>query len=422
MNQVDRVESGGEGRSGLSRTFSALQNKNFRYLWIGSAFISAGNQVQQIAMGWLVLQLTDSPFWVGVVLGVRALPILLVGPLAGVAIDRLDRKKLFLAAQAALVILAFLFAVDVRMDRVTELHALAFSFLLGLDSALSQPVRQALIVNTVPEKDLTNAIALNNSANGVTQSIAPLISGTMIAVIGVSGNFFIQSAAYLAVFLIILPMRTPYRRGTAERTTVVKNLVEGVRHVRSDTVLLLLIILVFVPSLFVHSAQNLLSVFAVDVFHGGALELGALGAAMGIGSLMATFAIATLGDYQARGRINTGSIILVTVALAFFGLSTHLGSLGLSLVVLGIMGFFNTGFRLVNNALVQSRTPDALRGRVTSIYVMDHGFQPLGSLVLGALAEEGVLGAKNAVTVAGVVAIGVTVFMGLRFRQLWRLK
>jgi MFS family permease len=422
VNKEDRLVSGGAGRPGRSRTFSALNNINYRYLWVASAFISAGNQVQQIAMGWLVLELTDSPFWVGTVLGIRALPIILVGPLAGVAIDRLDRKRLFLAAQLGLVAMAFAFAVDVQMGTVTVTHAFIFSFFLGLDSALSQPVRQALIANTVPAQDLTNAIALNNSANGVTQSIAPMISGGLIRVLGVSGNFFIQGAAYLAVFLIILPMKTPYRQGTAQGTSVAKNLVEGVRHVRSDTVLLLLIILVFIPSLFVHSTQNLLSVFAVDVFHGDELELGAMGAAMGIGSLIATFTIARLGDYRARGRINTGSIILVTVTLTFFGLSTHLGSLGLSLVVLGIMGFFNTGFRLVNNALVQSRTPDALRGRVTSIYVMDHGFQPVGSLVLGALAEEGVLGVKNAVALAGVVAMGVTVFMGLRFRQLWSLK
>ena len=423
MNPEGRLKSGGEERRGLARTFSALNNINYRYLFVGSAFISAGNQVQQIAMGWLVVeQLQESPFWVGTVLGIRALPILLVGPLAGVAIDRLDRKKLFLAAQAALVVLAFLFAVDVQLDRVTVWHALAFSFLLGLDSSLSQPVRQALIVNTVPREDLTNAIALNNSANGVTQSIAPLISGTMIALLGVHGNFYIQGAAYLAVFFIILPMRTPFREGAAERTSVAKNLAEGIRHIRSDTVLLLLIILVFIPSLFVHSTQNLLSVFTVEVFDGGPLTLGALGAAMGVGSLLATFAIATLGDYQARGRLNTGSIILVTVALTFFGLSFRLGNLYLSLVVMGIMGFFNTGFRLVNNALVQSRIPDALRGRITSIYVVDHGFQPVGSLVLGLLAEGRVLGPQNAVALAGVVAVAVTVFMGLRFRQLWSLK
>ena len=112
------------------------------------------------------------------------------------------------------------------------------------------------------------------------------------------------------------------------------------------------------------------------------------------------------------------SILLVTVALTLFGLSSHLG---LSLVLIAILGFFNTGFHLVNNALVQSRTPDALRGRITSIYVLDHGFQPVGSLLLGFLAGEGVLGIQRAVVLAGIVAFAVTVYIGLRFRQLWRL-
>jgi MFS family permease len=418
MNPADRLQNRGERRPGRLQTFSALRNKDYRYLWISSAFISAGNQVQQIAMGWLVLQLTQSPFWVGTVLGIRALPILLLGPLAGVAIDRLDRKKLFLAAQLVLVITAFLFALDVQLGRVTVLHALIFSFLLGLDASLSNPVRQALIVNTVPREDLTNAIALNNSASGVVQSVAPLISGLLIAVLGVSGNFFVQSAAYLAVFCIILPMRTPYREGTAERTSVGRNFIEGIRHIRSDLTLLLLIVLVFIPSLFIHSTQNLLAVFAVDVLQGGPLTLGLLGACMGVGSLAATLLIASLGNFQARGILNMGSIILVTVALTFFGLSSHLG---LSLVLIGIMGFFNTGFRLANNALVQSRIPDALRGRITSIYVMDHGFQPVGSLLLGFLALDGVMGAQKAVVLAGIVAFAVTVFIALRFRQLWRL-
>ena len=113
-----------------------------------------------------------------------------------------------------------------------------------------------------------------------------------------------------------------------------------------------------------------------------------------------------------------GCIILVTVALTFFGLSSHLA---LSLVAIGIMGFFNTGFRIANNALVQSRVLDALRGRVTSIYVLDHGFQPVGSLLLELLAEEGVMGVQKAVMLAGIVAFAVTVFIALRFRQLWRL-
>ena len=376
-------------------------------------------------MGWLVFQLTGSPFWVGTVLGIRALPILVVGPLAGVAVDRLDRKKLFLAAQLSLVVLALLFALDVRFGQVNVYHALVFSFLLGLDSSLNQTVRQSLVVNTVAPQDLTNAIALNNLAGGVVQSIAPLISGVLIAVLGVSGNFFIQSATYLIVFLIILPMRTPYREAPAapfpRRATpasVGTSFMEGIRHIQSDLPLLLLIILVIIPSIFVHSTQNLLSVFAVDVLHGGPRVLGLLGACTGIGSLMATFTLASLGNPQIRGMLNMVSILLVTVALTLFGLSSHLG---LSLVLIAILGFFNTGFHLVNNALVQSRTPDALRGRITSIYVLDHGFQPVGSLLLGFLAGEGVLGIQRAVVLAGIVAFAVTVYIGLRFRQLWRL-
>ncbi len=164
--------------------------------------------------------------------------------------------------------------------------------------------------------------------------------------------------------------------------------------------------------------QNQLSVFARDVLSGNALTLGYLGAAMGVGSLVATFAVASLGNFRSRGMLNMGSIILVTVTLFFFGLSSRLA---LSLVIIGVLGFFNTSFRLANNALVQSRVPDVLRGRVTSIYAMDHGFQPVGSLLLGLLASSEVLGPQRAVALAGLVAIAVTVFIGLRFKRLWRL-
>lgn len=412
---LEAIEERGSGRF---RTFSALRNKDFRYLWVSSAFISAGNQVQQIAMGVLVYGLTESPFWVGTVLGIRALPILLVGPLAGVAVDRLDRKKLFLAAQLGLVVIAFLFGLDVQLGAVTVVHALVFSFLLGLDSSLNQPVRQAMIINTVRREDVTNAIALNNSASAVMQSIGPLLSGTLILALGVAGNFFVQSAAYLAVFLIILPMRTPYREGTAERTSIRRNFIEGIRFIRGDTSLLLLIVLVFIPSLFIHSTQNLLSVFAFDILKGDVRTLMFLAVSMGVGSLAATVAVASLGNYQFRGRLNMSSIILVTIFLILFGLSSRLV---LSLVLIGILGFFNTSFRLANNALFHSRIPDAIRGRVTSIYVMDHGFQPVGSLLLGFLAGSEVLGLQKAIALAGIVALAVTIFIALRYRQLWRL-
>jgi MFS family permease len=419
------IETGREQRPSRLHTFSSLRNVNFRYLWVSSAFISAGNQVQQIAMGLLVWDATNSAFWVGTVLGIRALPILLVGPLAGVAVDRLDRKKLFLAAQLGLVATAFFFGLDVYLHKgqMPIWHPLVFTFLLGLDASLSNPVRQSMIVNTVPAEDVTNAIALNNSSNSIVQSIAPLISVGLIAIPwglgGVAGNFFVQSAAYVAVFLIILPLKTPYREATAERTTIKRNFAEGIGHIRGDKTLLLLIILVFIPSLFIHSTQNLLSVFAFDVLGGGMWTLGLLGACMGVGSLIATFCVASLGNFQWRGKLNMSCIILVTVVLVLFGMSSHLV---LSLLIIGVLGFFNTGFRLANNALIQSRVPDVLRGRVLSIYNMDHGFQPIGSLFLGLMAGSALLGPQGAIMLAGLTAVAVSVFIGVRYRQLWSLK
>ena len=402
------------------QTFSSLRYANYRYLWIGASFSSMAGWIQQITLALLVVELTESPFWVATVLGIRSLPILLIGPLAGVAVDRLDRKKLFMATQLFLFGIAFLFAIGVWQDKVNEFHALLFSFLLGLDMAINRPVRLSLIANVVPKDELTNALALENSAGNIIRVAAPAIGVALITPFGFAGNFFIQAAAYLAVCLVIIPMKTPYRERVAEGTSVVNTFMEGLRYLRSDTILLLLIVLIIVPSVVVHSTQFMLVIFAKDVV-GGDKEVGLviLLTAMAIGSLVATFGVASLGNFQIKGLVNMASIILVTILLILFGLSSHLV---LSAVLIGLLGLVNMVYRIANNALVQARTPDVLRGRITSIYVIDHGVQPIGIPLLGLLAEPRVLGPGNAVAVAALVALAVTAFIGLRWRELWRLR
>ena len=408
-------------RQGTPRlhTFSALRNRDYRYLWTANSFSSIANWVQQITLALLVVELTDSsPFWVSTVLAIRALPVLLVGPLAGVAVDRLDRKKLLMLTQLFLLGIAFLFAIGVWQGEVNEFHALLFSFLLGLDMSINQPVRQSLIANVVPRDDLTNALAVDNAAGNIIRVIAPAVGIALLTPFGFAGNFFIQAAAYLAAFLIIIPMRTPYRESVAKGTSVTSNFMEGLRYIRTDTTLLLLIVLIIIPSVIVHSTQFQLVIFAREILSGNEkVVLGLLYISMGTGALVATFAIASLGNFQVKGRVNMASILLVTILLIFFGLSSHLV---VSLVLIGFMGFFNTSFGVVNRALVQTRIPDVLRGRITSIYVIDHGVQPVGIPLLGLLALW--LGAGNAVAVAGLVAFSVTAFIGLRWRELWQLR
>ena len=413
-------------KQGVSRlqTFSALRHRNYRYHWIAFSFSGMASWVQQVTLALLVWEMTESSFWVGTALGIRAFPILLIGPLAGVAVDRLDRKRLLMATQLFLAGIAFLFAIGLSLDVVNEgtikLYALLFSFLLGADLAVNQPVRQSLVANVVPREDLPNAIALENSVGTIIRSTAPILGIALITPFGFAGNFFIQAVAYLAVFLLVIPMRTPYREGVAEGGSVASNLMEGFRYIRTDVIILLLIVLIIIPSVFVHSTQNLLVVFAKEILSNDKdFVLGLLYLSMGIGSLAAILGIASLGNFQRKGMINTGSILLVTIMLIFFGLSSNLT---LSLVLIGFMGLFNMSFHIANSALVQTRIPDVLRGRITSIYLIDHGTIPLGSILLGLLAEDGVLGPRYAVAVAGLLAFAVTVFIVLRWRELWRLQ
>ena len=401
------------------QTFSALSNRDYRYLWISNTFSSTANWVQQITLALLVVDQTDgSPFWVVTVLGIRALPILLIGPLAGVAVDRLNRKALLMSTQLFLVVLATFFALGVRQGEINEYHALLFSFLLGLDMAINQPVRQSLIANVVPREGLTNAIALDNSARTLIRVIAPAIGIALITPFGLQGNFFVQAAAYLVAFMIVIPMRTPYREGVADGASVAGSFVEGLRYIKADTTLLLLIVLIIVPSVLIHATEYLLVIFADDILPGnGKLALVALYTSIGVGSLIGAVAVASLGNFQSKGPVSMASLLVVTVLLVLFGLTPYLA---LSVVLIGFIGLFNMVFRIANNALVQTRIPDALRGRITSIYVLDHGVIPLGSPVLGLLAVA--LGAGHAVAVAGVFAFGVTAFMGLRWHELWRLR
>ena len=400
-------------------TFSALGIRDYKYLWIANSFSGMAGWIQQVTLALLVADLTDSsPFWVVTVLGIRALPILLLSPLAGVAVDRLDRKWLLMVTQFFLFCIAFLFAFGEYVGHINKFYALLFSFLLGLDMSINQPVRQSLIANVVSKDELTNAIALQNSASTMIRVIAPALGIALITPFGFAGNFSIQAAAYLAAFLVVIPMKTPYREAIAEGTSVASNFMEGLRYIRKDVMLLLLIVMIIIPSVTVHSTEFLLVIFAKEILSGNEkVVLGMLYVSIGIGSLVATLLIASLGNFQIRGLVNMVALLIVTLLVIGFGLSSHLV---LSTMLIGLLGLFNMVYRITNNALVQTRIPDVLRGRITSIYVIDHGVQPLGIPLLGLLAVG--VGAGNAIALAGLLALGVTAFIGIRWRELWRLR
>ena len=387
-------------------TFAALHNTNYRYLWIGNLFNMTGLWIQQLTVAWLVWELSGSAAMVGLAAGLRSLPFLFMGPIGGVAADRLDRRILLMVTQTMMAVAAVLFAAVVALDWVRVWHAMVFSFVMGCGFAMNMPVRQSLIANTVPSKDLGNAIALSAMAANASRIVGPAAGGVMIVAFGSAGNFLLQAFLYLCMVAIVFPMRAPYRDILSHhnKASVYQSLKEGIQYVWDDKNLLGLVILSFIPSLFVMPILHILPIFTEKVLGADADVYGYLMAVFGVGGLLATLTMASFGSLMRGGRLGIMTLFCATVFVILFSQSSLLW---VSLTVMAVIGFFQMTFRVNNNTLVQTLAPDDLRGRVMAIYQIDHALAPLASSLLGAGAD--IFSASTAVAISGILGLLVTV-------------
>ena len=390
-------------------TFSSLRYGDYRYLWIGILFNMGGQWIQQVTLGWLVWELSGSAMMVGITAGLRSLPFIFMGPLGGVVADRVDRRRLLMTVQIVMAAVAVLFAVVVALDWVRVWHALLFSFVMGCGFAMTMPVRQALIANTVPRDELGNAIALSAMAGNASRVIGPALGGVLIVAFGAAGNFLLQAGLFLCMVATIIPMKTPFRDATFRmKTSAFRSLKEGIKYVWGDKTLFGLMILSFIPSLFVIPIVHLLPVFTDAALHAKANIYGYLVASFGIGGLLATLVLASFGKIIRSGLLG---IIALTCA-TFFVIPLSQSSLPwVAYLLLSSIGFSMMMFRVNNNTLVQMLSPDQLRGRVMSIYQMDHALMPLASSVLGVIAD--VFSAPAAMATSGIIGlVSIILLMG----------
>lgn len=402
---------------GLSiSTFVALRNSNFRLLWATSFFASGGQWIQQITMGWLVWTLSNSPVMVGVVSGARAIPFLFIGPIAGVAIDRIDRRKMLTGVSIVMAVSATVFAVLVITRVVQVWHAAVYMFFYGSCWAVLAPLRQSLVANTVPRGDLMNAIALQSMAFNFTRTVAPVVGGFLIVLVDMGGNFLIQAAAMLTIAFLAIPLKTPYRRIAPISHSATSNLKEGFKYVWKEPVMMALMAMAFIPSFFIMPMIQQLPVITSQVFKAGPEVLGFLMSSFGIGALVGTVVLASVRTVNKRGAMGLGLLAASAVALVLFAQSHWLA---LSVLLLALMGLFEMGFRLTNNTMVQTLVPDFIRGRVSSIYMAEHGLMPAGALIMGTLLE--VLGTQIALSIMGALGLAFTLliatFYGKRLRK-----
>jgi MFS family permease len=196
----------------LYQTFASLQHRNFRFLWFGILFMSAGAWVQQVTVGWLLYDLTGSAVLLGALNGLRALPYLILGLFVGVVIDRVDRRKLLIFIQPFLIVSTFALGVLIVSGKVKIWHLFVFALISGTAWSFTQPLRQALVPSLVPPKHLTNALSLTAMGHNINKVLGPALGGILIAVVGAGGNFFVQSAAYAGVLFMVFTLQVPKGR------------------------------------------------------------------------------------------------------------------------------------------------------------------------------------------------------------------
>jgi MFS family permease len=392
------------------RTFASLRHADYRYLWTGTLMMSTGQWVQQVTLGWLLYDLTGNSMLLGALNGLRALPFLVTGPMAGVAADRMDRRKLLLYTQWVLIITAILMGALVASPFLHVWHIFLFTLITGVAWTITEPVRMSLIPSVVPKRDLANAIALNSGGFNLMKVIGPALGGAMIAWFGAADNFFVQGIAYTGVLVMIYLMHIPPHRAEAKRATALANLKEGFAYVWSTPAVLALMMLAYVPRVFAVPYQTLMPVFQKDVLHVGPEGLGLLMAAPGVGAVIAVLTLASLGHrIKRQGLLLVGSIVVLGFFLIVF---SQLTSLPLALTTLVVAGAFQMFFLASTATMLQLIVPDELRGRVMSLYMLDRGFMPAGALFAGTSAHF--IGAPMTVATMGAIVILLTLVVAWR--------
>lgn len=399
------------------RTFDSFRYRDYVLLWLATAFSSGGFWLQQVIVGWLAYDVTGSAFWTSLALGLDALPILFVGPLGGLLVDKLDRRKLMAGIYAYQAAVTSAFAAVVLFGALQTWHIFAFIFFMGLSWVISDPARMSLIPNIVPRERLVNAFALNSLAFSVTRLAAPAVGGVLIAGAGVGYALALEVALQLCAAAAVIPLKAAAANRSALRFgDVFRDLAEGARYVLGMPVLLMLFALAALPAVLVMpSIQGLMPVYAAEVFGVDARGLGLLLSAVGAGSTLGTFALASLGDIRAKGAALLISVSVVALATLAFSVNGAFQTAYLNLMLLS--GATMTVFS-VTGAVVQGTVSDEFRGRVSGLYMITWGLYPFGSLASGYLADR--FGAPSATRIAGGVLILALALGAWKFRRLWR--
>jgi MFS family permease len=410
---------------GVSEMFRALRHRNFLLFWSGAFLSNTGTWMQTVAQGWLVLTLSNSPFWLGFDGFMGTAPGLLLTLAGGVFADLMDRRRLLIYTQIVAGLAALTLGILVATHMVQVWMILCLSFVTGCCLAIAGPSYMALVFDLVGHEDLANAVALNSTQFQLARVLGPVFAGVGFKLFGLAGCFFANALSFVAVVtgLKMVRFNRPLKdddapvRSLRDKRAFIQDLVEGFRYVGHRPRVSMLLMISAVTSLFGAPYISMTPVFARDVFHLGAAGLALLMGTAGAGALFGALFLAYLGDFRHKGWFVLGGDFAFAVCLICFSLSTHIV---VSLIFLFALGFGIVCSVAVSNTLLQKLVTDDMRGRVMSMFMLSFiGAMPIGNLIAGAASHR--FGVQHTLATGGLIIAIFVAILTLRSPRLREL-
>lgn len=399
-------------RSGL---LAALRYPNYRYLWGTAIGIVIATSMEAVAIGWLVLELTNSPSMVGLVAAFRWVGMGL-GPFLGTLVDRFNRRRILIVLRVASGGYALTLAILYYTSLLAVWHIFILVLLIGILNAFDFTTSNTIIPDTVTRHDLLSAVSILMIGMSIARMIGPLIGGYLFEKIGASGSFTVIAVTYLSTCLLLFSIRIPKKEQPIFQESVWRNMIGGIKHIVNDQALLALIIMAAVANLFAFPVVfGIMPVFARDVLHMEASGLGQLMAIEGLGGLIGALIILVLGRFRRKGWLVIIALITWTAFLGFFAGSHYLPLSLVLLVGAGIGRGLTFGMIQI---LLLTWAPDEIRGRVMGLRIFAVVTMPVGSILLGVGAN--LWGIANVIIISSLSGILTTILIALRIPELHR--
>ena len=387
-------------KQGLFKFPPALRYPAYRAYWLGLLASVSGFQMFRVGQGWLIYEITGSPWSLGLVGAANAIPGIFFNLFGGVFADRLDKRRLIMFTQLTTGGLIFVLATLTLLDLVEPWHVLVIAFLAGGVEAFDNPARQALYPHLIDRSVMMSAVAMNSVIWQGTRIIAPAIAGVLIDVLNTESALFISGMGFVVLAVVMLRLKIPsIPRGALGNP--LQDIKEGLRFVKVNSIFSFLIGMTFFNSFFGMAYVMLMPIFAVDILEVGARGQGLLLGMSGAGALVNTLYIGARGSVPHRGLAIIGGAVLFGLAVAAFALtSQYVGSLSLAMALMFFMGIFNSVYMISIQSALQIMVPDRMRGRVMGIYGMTWSIMPLGGMQASALTN--VFSAPTAIAAGGL--------------------